>query len=72
MCRWNRRSVCVGSLSFIHSILTYVATSTLQFINGDMDVNDDAVWNDYVAKIEDMDLASLTEIVQGAYDRANG
>ena len=52
-------------------ILTYVATSALQFINGDMDVNDDAVWDSYVKNIEDMGIEDLTEIIQGAYDRAN-
>ena len=53
-------------------ILTYVATASLQFINGDLDVNDDAVWNSYVADIESMGIEDLTEIVQGAYDRCNG
>lgn len=53
-------------------ILTYVATSALQFINGDLNINDDAVWNDYVSKIEDMGVAELTDIIQAAYDRANG
>lgn len=52
-------------------ILTYVATEVLKFINGSMDVNDDAVWNDYVSKIEAMGIDELTDIVQGAYDRAN-
>lgn len=53
-------------------ILTYVATSALQFINGDLDIDDDAVWDSYVANIESMDIEKLTDIVQGAYDRANG
>ncbi len=52
-------------------ILTYVATSALQFINGDLDVNDDAVWEDYVSKIEDMGIEDLTEIIQAAYDRVH-
>ena len=52
-------------------ILTYVATCALQFINGDLDVNDDAVWADYVANIEGMGIEDLTAIVQDAYDRAN-
>ena len=52
-------------------IITYVGTSALQFINGDLDVNDDAVWEEYVANIEGMGIADLTEIVQAAYDRAN-
>ncbi len=52
-------------------ILTHVSTSVLQFINGDLDVDDDAVWNSYVAEIEGMNLDGLTEIVQTAYDRAH-
>ena len=52
-------------------ILTYVATCALQFVNGDKDVNDDAVWADYCANIENMGIADLTEIVQAAYDRAH-
>ena len=51
-------------------ILTYVATSALQFINGDKDV-DGADWDEYVKNIEGMGIAELTEIIQGAYDRAN-
>ncbi len=53
-------------------ILTYVATAVLQFINGDLDIDDDAIWNTYVADIEGMGLADLNDIVQTAYDRANG
>ena len=53
-------------------ILTYVATAVLQFINGDLDIDDDAAWNDYVANIEGMGLAELNDIVQAAYDRCNG
>ena len=52
-------------------IITYVATSALQFINGAMDVDDDAVWEAYVTNIENMNLAGLTELVQQAYDRVN-
>lgn len=51
-------------------ILTHVSTSVLQFINGDLDVDDDSVWKGYVSEIEAMDLGRLTEIVQTAYDRA--
>ena len=53
-------------------IITYVSTSVLQFINGDLDVDDDAAWNAYVENIEGMNLAELTQIVQGAYDRSHG
>lgn len=57
--------------SIYSDILTHVATCALQFINGDLDVNDDAVWDKYVAEIEAMDIDALTDIVQGAYDRCN-
>lgn len=52
-------------------IITHVATSALQFINGAQDVDDDAVWNAYVKSIEDMNIGGLTEIIQTAYDRVN-
>ena len=52
-------------------IITYVGTSALQFINGDLDVDDDADWDSYVSTVESMNLAGLTEIIQTAYDRAN-
>lgn len=52
-------------------ILTYVATEVLKFINGTLDVNNDADWDTYVSKIEDMGVAELTDIIQGAYDRAH-
>lgn len=52
-------------------IITYVGTCALQFINGSMDINDDAVWDDYVSRIQDMGIDDLTGIIQGAYDRAH-
>ena len=51
-------------------ILTYVATAALQFINGDLDV-DGKDWDDYVARIDGMNIDGLTEIIQTAYDRAH-
>lgn len=52
-------------------IITHVATSALQFINGAQDVDDDAVWDAYVKSIEDMNIDGLTQIIQEAYDRVN-
>lgn len=49
-------------------ILTYVSTSALQFINGDLSLDSD--WDNYVATIEGMNLSGLTALVQSAYDRA--
>ena len=51
-------------------VITYVGTSVLQFINGDLDI-DGADWDTYVQNIENMGLAEMNEIVQAAYDRAN-
>lgn len=52
-------------------IITHVGTCALQFINGDLDIDDDAVWEHYVETVEAMNIAELTEIVQTAYDRVN-
>ena len=43
----------------------------LEFINGSKNIDDDAVWDTYVSTIEGMNLDGLTQIVQGAYDRAH-
>ena len=51
-------------------IIPYVATAALQFINVDLDV-DGADWDSYVSTIEGMNIDELTDIIQGAYDRAN-
>ena len=61
----------VEASSLYSDILTYVATSVLQFINGDLDINDDTVWLNYVSTVESMNLSDLTSIVQTAYDRAH-
>ena len=39
------------------------------FITGDKDIQDDAVWADYLASIEAMDVRTMIEIRQQAYDR---
>ena len=61
----------VDSAAIYSDIITYVGTCVLQFINGDMDVSDDAVWDKYVSDVEGMNLSGLSEIVQTAYDRAS-
>ena len=61
----------VDAAAIYSDIITYVGTCALQFINGDLDINDDAVWDKYVSDIENMNIDGLTEIVQTAYDRAH-
>jgi len=51
-------------------IITYVGTAALQFINGDLDV-DGSDWDTYVSTIDGMNIQGLTDIIQGAYDRAH-
>ena len=51
-------------------IITYVGTAVLQFINGDLDV-DGGDWDNYISTVESMNIDGLTEIIQGAYDRAH-
>ncbi len=40
-----------------------------QFINGERDINDDAAWAEYLAMIESMDVETMIETRQAAYDR---
>lgn len=68
-CTLNAEQTAAAS-SIYSDILTHVATTALQFINGDLDIDDDAVWNQYVSDIEGMNIAGLTDIVQDAYDAA--
>lgn len=40
-----------------------------QFINGEKAIENDAVWNEYLSMIEAMDVQTLIDIRQQAYDR---
>lgn len=48
-------------------ITTYLSTTKAQFFTGELDV--DADWDTYVSTVEQMGLADLQAIEQGAYDR---
>ena len=48
-------------------IATYVGQFALQVIMGDVDVN--ASWDEYVANIENMNIATCIEQQQAALDR---
>ena len=48
-------------------IATYVGQVALQVILGDQDIN--AIWDEYVANIEGMDIATCIEQQQAALDR---
>ena len=56
------------------SMDTYVKEMIANFCtnNNGMDINDDAVWQQYLDQLESIGLSQAQEIVQTAYDRMNG
>ncbi|MGO4936301.1 extracellular solute-binding protein [Fundicoccus sp. Sow4_H7] len=50
---------------------TFLENSEAQFITGQMDINDDEVWANYVSTIENMNIEEFVRIHQDAYDRWN-
>lgn len=51
------------------NIGTYVSESYASFLTGASDVNDDTVWEAYLADLESYNLSRILEIRQAAYDR---
>ena len=45
----------------------YILTACTQFVMGDLDINDDAAWEEYVAGLEDLGLADYLEIIAEYY-----
>ena len=48
---------------------TYVDESFAAFLNGSKDIDDDAVWEQYLADLETYNLSRILEIRQACYDR---
>lgn len=53
----------------LNSLETYVNECVADFSLGNLDINDDAVWNTYLQQLDDIGLQEVIEIVQGVYDR---
>ena len=53
-------------------ILTYAKEMRAKFICGELDVNDDAVWNNYVTTIHNLGWDNAIAAAQSAWDRMNG
>ena len=53
-------------------ILTYVKEMRAKFISGEIDVNDDAVWQKYVENIHNLGWDNAIAASQSAWDRMNG
>ena len=51
------------------NIATYVEESFAAFLNGSKDIDDDAVWEQYLADLETYNLSRILEIRQACYDR---
>ena len=49
---------------------SYVDQMVAKFITGEVEITDES-WNNYLAQLDMMDLATLTEVRQAAYDRWN-
>lgn len=52
-------------------VVTTIQEYMTKFMTGDMDLTED-IWAEFQQKIQDLGLDEMQEIVQGAYDRANG
>lgn len=53
----------------LNSLQTYVGESIAAFALGTLDIDDDTVWNDYLAQLEAIGLNDVLQIVQNVYDR---
>lgn len=50
-------------------IINYIDESIARFITGDLDVDDDTVWENYLKELDNMGLSDLMAVYQSAYDR---
>ncbi len=50
-------------------VLTIINKCRAQFANGELDPNDDAAWNDYLAQLDTLGLAQYQAQSQAIYDR---
>lgn len=53
-------------------LIKYEDDSAVAFITGSMDINDDAVWQQYLDQLEAMGIQEVLEMTQVGYDRQYG
>ena len=53
------------------TIIDYVNESIARFITGDLDIDDDSAWQNYLDELQAMGLSDLLSVYQAAYDRMN-
>ena len=55
--------------TMVTDLTNYLKTSKVSFIRGEIDVNDDKAWEEYVSKANEMGWNRLKDIEQAAWDR---
>ena len=51
------------------AISTYITESFANFISGTLDITDDAVWDEYIATLDSLNVERMLELYQACYDR---
>lgn len=57
---------------YYSELINYMKESWASFVTGAMDVDDDAVWNQYLQTLENMNVQGVIDATQSCYDRMNG
>ena len=52
-----------------NDVETYMDETLAKFVIGDLDINDDAVWEEYLSNMDSLGAGEIAEIYQAAYDR---
>lgn len=55
--------------NYISDVETYVDEKLAKFVNGDIDINDDGVWEEYTSTLESLGLNQIVSVYQEAYNR---
>lgn len=50
-------------------LANFIRQSAVKFMVGTLDVNDDKVWNDYLASLDKLQMGTILQSMQTAYDR---
>ncbi|MGE4585458.1 MAG: ABC transporter substrate-binding protein [Sphaerochaeta sp.] len=50
-------------------LANYIRQSAVKFMVGSLDVNDDKVWNEYVANLDKLQMKAVLNLMQTAYNR---
>lgn len=51
---------------------TYLDETLIKFVIGELDVDNDAVWAEYISSLESLGVDTMIEIYEAAYERYLG